>query len=153
MNVAHTETQKQTVAVWKLVPMTKTRTVCEDLGKWIEKRVETACQTAAPACRTACATRCNTSCNNGCAPSAPAPQTIAVIQKVWVPNIVKKEVEFACNEWQQIDEEREIQVTTCKPVEKTRTVKVCEWVTEKQEYEYQVTVMKQEKKSVTEKVW
>jgi hypothetical protein len=139
------EDRTDKVCVWKCVPVTRTRQVCEDQGHWEERSVQVG------SCNTGCYTcnHCNTWCNT-CAPVACAPVTCT--QKVWVPNVVTKDVEYTVNEWQCSKEDRTYQVTVCKPVTKTRKVKVCNWTTVEEEYDYVVCRTQQVEKIGTRKV-
>src|SRR3954464_809331 len=66
--VPQTETKQATRQVCRMVPETRTRTVCEDQGHWEE-------QTAQPGCGD-CGCRSQRTC------------------RVWVPNQVTREVEY-----------------------------------------------------------
>jgi hypothetical protein len=122
--VSHTETSKVKVWVWKCVPVTKKRWVCEDKGKWEERKVTTCC--------------------NGC--------PVICTQRCWVPNIVKTEVAYESREWKKVEEERECTRTVCKPKKETRKVKKCEWVKTDEEYEYEECVLEKVEKSRTRRV-
>ena len=115
--VPHKETRKGTRTVCKPVMVEQTRTVCEDQGCW-ETRTECVC----------CVDRC------GC------PQTRQVCKKVWVPNVVQKEVTVKCCKMEAVQEDYEYCVTVCKPEERTCQVKKCEWVCEDMTKECHYTV-------------
>jgi len=115
--VPQQETRKGTRTVCKPVMVEETRKVCEDQGHW-ETKTECVC----------CVDRC------GC------PQTKTVCKKVWVPNVVEKEVTVKCCKMEQVQEEYEYCVTVCKPEERTCQVKKCEWVCEEKTKECQYTV-------------
>ncbi len=118
------EKRKEKVCVWKCLPVTFTKKICVDEGKWEEKTVEICC--------------------NG--------KLVTCTQRCWVPNIVEKEIECTRHEWKQVEEERECEVEVCKPVKKTRTVKRCKQVWTEEECEYQVCVLKPEKKKCCQRV-
>lgn len=141
--VPHEETKTEKVWAWKCVPVTKTRKVCEDQGHWEEKKVKISggCNPCAVTCCkpnpcVACQSKCEAWCT----------------QRVWVPKIVEKDVEYTCNEWQKHEEDRETTVTVCKPETKTRKVKTCEWVTSEEKFEYEECVWKKEQKTEKRKV-
>ena len=103
--VPHKETRTYKRWVCKPVTTEVTRTVCEDHGCW-ETRTECIC----------CVDRC------GC------PYTRQICKKVWVPNIVKKDIIVTVCKMQRVQKEYECCVTVCKPEERTCQVKKCEWV-------------------------
>jgi hypothetical protein len=88
-----------------MVPETRTKTVCEDQGHWEERPCESACAPVKP-----------------CDPCAKVKTC-----KVWVPNIVEKEVEVTCMKPTWVEEPCEYQVTVCKPETRTCTERVCEY--------------------------
>jgi hypothetical protein len=95
------ETRQGTRMVCKWVPEKQRQIVCEDHGHWVEQ-----------------------SCNCGCCCNPCAP---ACVRRCWVPNIVQKEVEVTCMKQVMVEEPCTYQVTVCKPVQKTCTVRVCEY--------------------------
>jgi ribosomal protein L28 len=72
-------------------------------------------------------------------------------QRVWVPNLVKKEIEVTENKTVCIREPYECEVDICVPVERTRRVKVWETKTETKTVEncYETVVPKTRTKMVT----
>ena len=157
--VPTTETQTQTYWVWETVPVKKTRKVCEDKGHWEERQVQVGgcnpCQSACNTCRPACnpCSSCQSACNTGNAcGSACNVAPVTCTQKVWVPNIVEKQVDYTVNECRKAKKTRDVQVCVSKPEKKTGTRKVCEWVDEEEKYSYVVCGWKQEEKTGTRKV-
>lgn len=106
-------------------------------------------------CPTACAADCGA--GDGCG----APQTTTVCKKVWVPNVVTKEVPVTV--CKQVVEEQPCVYTVmvCKPVTRTckvrvcnyetqtrtRMVKVCDWTTEMRTRTYQTCRMVPEQRT------
>jgi hypothetical protein len=141
-----------------MVPVTMTRTVCEDQGHW----EEIPCQTAAPNCSSCtaneqksvfrrvgwrkrgrgncgdCASGCATGCSTGCATEAPC--ATACTQRHWVSNIVKREVEYTCMKPQMKEVNYEYTVNLCRQETRTRTVQVCDMVREAATREVEYTV-------------
>ncbi len=101
--VPYCETRQGTRQVCQMVPVTETRTVCEDQGHWEERP-----STPAPA---PCAP---------CAPCAPVQNC-----RCWVPNVVQRQVQVTCMRPQMVCQPCTYQVTLCRPETRTCTVKVC----------------------------
>ncbi len=70
----------------------------------------------------------------------------------WVPNIVKREVEYTCMQAQMEDVPYEYTVTLCRPETRTRTVQVCDMVREQKTKEVQYTVCVPQTKTGTRQV-
>ena len=72
------------------------------------------------------------------------------MQNVWVPNIVKKQVDVTVQKPQVTDEPYTYSVVVCKPETRTRTVNVCDYVSEQlsRDVSYTVCVPKQEEVTV-----
>ena len=132
MCVPHIEERTGTRHVCHSVPVTRTRTVCEDQGHWEEQ----ACGgcAAAPACD---------SCNSDSESSS-----CCDTRKVWVPNIVQSEVEYTCYENQISEESYTYNVTTYTQENRTCTVKVARQVQEEVPYTYHVTVCTPQQREV-----
>lgn len=158
VNVPYTETRQGTRRVCEMVPVTMTRTVCEDQGHW----ENVPCQAAAPNCSN-CTTanedrsvfrrvgwrkrgrgnygdcgNCASGCDTGCATSAPC--ATACTQRQWVSNIVKREVEYTCMKPQMKDVSYEYTVNLCRQEARTRTIQVTDMVREAASREVQYTV-------------
>ncbi len=119
--VPHTEVQKGTRPVCKMVEVTKTRTVCEDHGSW--KQV--------PQTYTYCCCGCVQTCTRMC--------------NVWEPKIESREVQYTVCEPTVEQVPYEYNVTVCKPETHSRDVQICNYVQEPQTRteQYQVCVPKQ----------
>ncbi len=118
--VPYTETLQGVRQVCKLVPTTVTKTVCEDQGHWEERPCEPA--TCAPAT---------------CAPATCAPEACAAAcemptRKVWVPNVVTRQVPVTCMKPTMVEEPYTYTVLRCRPEVRTCTVNVCDYVSEVQ---------------------
>lgn len=130
--VPHPETRQGTRTVCKMVPTKETRTVCRDRGHWEEKEV--ACNPCGG---------CG-SCG-GCGDCAPATRTC----RVWVPNIVKEEVEVTCMRLHREQVPCEYTVMVNKMEERTREVKVCKMVREQHTKEVECKVCVPEERTRT----
>jgi len=115
VNVPHVEQRQGVRNVVRCVPVKCKRIVCEDQGHWEERPVNP----CATSCRNGCAP-CPTRCN----PCCPQPRCV---QRVWVPNIVQREIEETVMRRQCAQEPCTYQVTVCKPETRTCTTKVCEY--------------------------
>ncbi len=125
--VPHTEVRKGTHKVWECVQVKRKHTVCEDQGHWAIVAPQPAaanCNTNAcghcgkPCGRSYCSNRCANACATTCA------------SRVWIPKIVKRDVEFTTSERVLVERPFEQKVTVCKPVARKRKVKYCEMVRE-----------------------
>jgi hypothetical protein len=105
--VPYTENREFTRMVCRNVPVTETRTVCEDQGRW-EEQQPSACGPATPP---------------ACGPCAPAAPT----QKVWVPNVVQRQVEVTCLRPQMVPEKYTCPVTLTRQESRQCTVRVCHY--------------------------
>ena len=105
--VPHQEVRTTMRRVCKSVPVEKARTVCEDHGRW-ETRV----------CERVCRCGCCSCCTRVCT------------RRVWVPNIVRKQVPYTAYERQWIEVPHTYSVTVCKPETRTYLEKVCEYRSE-----------------------
>lgn len=131
--------------VCKVVQETEMRSCTVDEGHWDTQMVEVPC-TPAPArtgllgrCRlfrrTACSADSCCGCASGCdcdgcgAGDCGCTPTTTVCQKVWVPNLVTKEVPVAVCKTVVEEVPCEYWVTVCKPETRTCHVQVCEWET------------------------
>jgi hypothetical protein len=119
--VPHQEKRTGTRTVCKCVPVVEKKTCTVDEGHWEEKMVEVPC-----CCRICCRRS-----SNPCAKACESP-TKTVCKRVWVPNLVEKEIE--CTRYERVVEQVpcEYTVTVCRPEQRTITEKVCEYKTEKQ---------------------
>lgn len=106
--VPQCETRQGTRTVCRMVPVQETRTVCEDQGRWEERPA--ACAPALPP---------------PCGPcvAAMAPQ----MQRVWVPNVVQKQIQVTCMKPQITQEPCTYQVMVCRPEQRQCTVRVCHY--------------------------
>lgn len=121
--VAHQETRQGTRAVCRQKPVQVTRTVCEDQGHWEERPC------GAPSGCGGCKPCHGCGGCGGCG-----------TYKVWVPNVVKKEVQMTVMKSEIVHEPYEYTCTVYKPETRTRQVQVCRMVPEKQTREVQYTV-------------
>ena len=119
--VPHQETRTGTRTVCRRVPVTVTKTVCVDEGCWQKQMVEVPCRRK-PAHRKGCG------CGSCCEPCEVPTRTVC--RRVWVPNIVKKEIQ--CTSCKVVKEQVpcEYTVTVYKPETRTKMVKVCSYKTE-----------------------
>jgi hypothetical protein len=150
------EEREGTRHVCKMVEVKETRTVCRDEGQWEERVVETACGGGCGCSKKCCRRRCCGGCTTSCGGCASGCGTVQTTCKVWVPNIVKEEVEVTCMKPEMVEETYTYHVTVCKPETqkktvkvcsykdetRTRTVKKCSMVQEEREQEYTVMVPK-----------
>ena len=109
--VPHREKREGTRTVCKVVPVTETRTVTCDQGHWETQTTDVPCNCC----------QCRSSC---------APHVRHVCKRVWVPNVVTKEVEVTVHRRETEEVPYEYFVTVMKPEERAHTHKVCEWKTE-----------------------
>lgn len=113
-------TQEQrmgTRTIRQMVPVKKTRKVCQDQGHWEERTVEVACGPCRKTTRTC---------------------------RVWVPKLVETEVEYCVHECQTKEEQYTWNVTVCKPETRTRKVCVTKHITEEVKEKHTVTVCRPE---------
>ena len=131
------ETREGVRTVCRCVSEKQTCTVCKDKGHWEDRPVATCC---APTC---CAPTC-------CAPTCCAPPEPVKTCKVWVPKIVKEEIEVTVTKPKLFEEPCEYTVTVCKPKVCTKKVKECNYKTEMKTVTRNVCKMVQ--KTCTKKV-
>lgn len=137
--VPHTETRNATRTVCKRVPVTKKRTVTVDEGHWEDAPAKECapagdcCQQVScdsgcgrRRCRRACASPCEVS--DSCGPG-----------RVWVPNLVQKEISYTCYTTVKEEQPYSFKVTVYKRENRTRTVKKCSYVNEKKTREVSYT--------------
>ena len=107
--VPHEEIRQGVKKCCKMVPVTKTRTVCEDQGHWetVEKPVTYCCLKLTP---------CGPKCEK---------KTVIKTCKKWIPNIVKVEKEYTCYKCEVVEVPYEYKVIVCKPETCIRKVRVC----------------------------
>ena len=137
--VPQQETKQGVRRVCQAVPVTETRTVCKDEGQWEDREVTSCvrqvCYRSRCAARLArrrgtCCSSCSTSCCSTCTQTC----------KVWVPNIVKEEIEVTVMKTQLVEEPCEYTVTRCVPEVRTKTIRVCRMEYEHKTKEVQYTV-------------
>jgi len=127
--------------VCKRIPVTETRTVRVDEGCWETQAVEVPCSPCRGChLRKRCCGEC--SCCDPC-----APKTRTVCKRVWVPNIVEKEVD--CTSYKLVREEVPCNytVTVCTPETRTRTVRVRDCKTETRTRTFKVCHYEQEQRT------
>jgi hypothetical protein len=143
VTVPYTEQRQATRLVSRLVPVQLTRTVCEDQGHWEERPCETQQQVVAyrgdiAAEGDACAPACGAQpCADACETAACAPATT----RVWVPNIVRREIPYTQMQVKCEQQPYEFTVNLCRQEQRTRNVMVTEYVQERQSREVPFTVM------------
>jgi hypothetical protein len=103
-------------------PMTKTK--ADTTGKIVQVALRRTMQYGSGCCAPSC-----------CAPCQPT------VCRVWVPNIVQREVQYTCYKPQFQDVPYQYQVTVCKPVMQTQTVQVPSVVRTPQTKQVTCTVM------------
>ena len=120
--------------VAKCISTIEKRTVCEQGGHWEDRSVQV--QTFVRGC-------------DACGRPVCCPQTTTCTQKVWVPEIINKEIDVTVNKIVCEDQPYEYEVTVCKPEKKTCTQKVCTPKCETKTREVCYTVCVPEKKTGT----
>jgi hypothetical protein len=135
--VPHTEKRQGVRKVARCVPTVEKRTVCEQGGHWEEKQIQV--QTFVRGC-------------DECGRPICCPQTTTCTQRVWVPEVVQKEIEVTVHKVVCEDQPYEYEVTVCKPEKKTCTQKVCVPKCETKTREVTYTVCVPEKKIGTRTV-
>ena len=154
--VPYTERRQATRSVCRMVPVQMTRTVCEDRGHWEERPCETRCNDccAVDECggyqrrgriQQVAYRRGGSGCG-GCA--APCQAT----RRVWVPNIVERQVAYTCMRPRVEQVPYEYTVNRCRPEERTRNVQVCRMVSEPRSREVHYRVCVPERRTVTRQV-
>lgn len=171
--VPYQEKRTGTRTVCRTVQETRVRTVCEDQGHYEDrvysKTIGGGCYSMSSGCNSGCNSacggchshrRCRRSCGGcgGCGSSYSGcgdcvtytPPTVCnYVQKVWVPNIVNREVPYVVNRMVPAQENFEYMVTLCRPEVRTRMIKVCEYVKEQHERDVPYTVCVPVKQSRT----
>ena len=122
---SHLETRQCTRQVCQTQQVKELRTVCEDQGHWEERACETPCASTCSSCSSSCSS-CAPACN-ACAPAAACTTCAPVTQKVWVPNVVQKQVEVTCCKQVLVPETYTYQVCIAGTETRTREVQVCEY--------------------------
>ena len=128
--------------VCKMQEVQETRTICEDQGCWQEQP----CAPVACGCRHRCAHRCDPCAVKACDPCNPCVST----RKVWVPNIVQKQVVVKCLKPVMVCEPCEYEVCVVQNRVEKRQCQVTDYVREtaKKMVEYTVCVPKCEVRNV-----
>jgi hypothetical protein len=138
VSVPHQETKHGVRSVCRPVQVQETRTVCEDHGHWEEHACPGPCYDRA--CLRCCQRGCCCICGGTSA------------HKVWVPQVVKKDVLVTVCRNELVQEPYDYVVTVCKPETKTRQVKVCDYVREQKSREVTYTVCVPKTETKTENV-
>jgi hypothetical protein len=140
VQVPYTETREGTRKVCRWVPVTERRKVCTDQGQYqdVECTVPS-CQPSPNCCsrRGLFRRRC---CSEPVCCDTPCAAPTVVVQKVWVPNLVEKEIQVIVQKQQLFDEKYTYNVTLCKNETRSRTVNVCEYVQQEKTRNVQYTV-------------
>lgn len=169
--VPYQEKRVGTRTVCRTVQETRVRTVCEDQGHYedrvYQKTIGGGCYSmsygSGYGCGSGCGgchshRRCRRSCGGcggcggygGCGDCVTVyqpPQVCNYVQKVWVPNVVTKEIPYVVNRVVPAQEQFEYMVTLCRPEVRTRNIRVCEYVNERRERDVPYTVCVPVKKS------
>lgn len=135
--VPHIEKHQGVRKVARCVPTIEKRNVCEQTGHWEDRPVQV--QTFVRGC-------------DACGRPICCPQTTTCSQKVWIPEVVQKEIEVTVHKVVCEDQPYEYEVTVCKPEKKTCTQKVCTPKCETKTRDVCYTVCVPEKKSGTRTV-
>ncbi len=135
--VPTTEKRQGVRRVTKCVPTTQKQTVCEYGGHWEDRQVQV--QTFVQGC-------------DACGRPTCCPQMATCSQKVWIPEVVRKEIDVTVNKIVCEDQPYEFEVTICKPVKQNCTKKVCTFKCETRTRDVQYTVCTPEKKTGTRTV-
>jgi YTV protein len=128
VSVPYCEKRTGMRTICRSVPVTRIRTVCVDQGHW---ELRPAC----PVCKPY-------------GPRAAAPVAVCKT-RVWVPNLVQKQVAYTVDTIQTVQVPYEYQVTLCRPEIRTRTEKVCTLVPTQESYPYEVHLTRTENRSRT----
>lgn len=120
--------------VSRCVPTVEKQTVCEQGGHWEDRQVPV--QTFVQG-------------SDACGRPICCPQTTTCTQKVWVHEVVRKEVDVTVNKFVCEDQPYEYEVTVCKPEKRTCTQKVCTHRCETHTRDVQYTVCVPVKKTGT----
>jgi hypothetical protein len=134
VNVPYTETREGTRKVCRWVPVNETRVVREDQGHFDCVQVAvSSCGDCGGGCAPTCCGHRGLFRRRCCAqPACPPPccPPQYVTQKVWVPNIVEKQVATTVMRAQWVDEPYKYLVNLCRAEQRTRTFDVVEQVPE-----------------------
>ena len=125
--VPHVERHQGVRKVAKCVAFLEKQTVCEHSGHWADRQVQV--QTFVRGCDADGRPTC-------------CPQITTCTQRVWVPEVVQKDIEVTVHKVVCEDQPYEYEVTVCKPQKKTCTQRVCtqKWVTKTRDVQYTVCV-------------
>jgi len=127
--VPHREKRTGTRTVCRVVPVTKTRTVRRDHGHWEERHYEVPCHGCSGCGYSGVCHSGGCYPGHGCTAQC-VPCTRTVCKRVWVPNIVEEEVEYTCYKKVYDEQPYDYYVTVCRPEQRTRVHKVCDYKTE-----------------------
>ena len=133
INVPSLEARTGTRKVCRYVPVTKTRSITEDQGHWETQAV--------PQQLTSDKSEDGKCCDQqpGC----------TALKKVWVPNVVTRDIEVTCNERMFEDQEYTYNVKVFVPEVRTKTVYDCSFVTEERTKDIEYTACKPETRTKT----
>jgi hypothetical protein len=172
VNVPTFEQRTGTRQVCKFVPVTKTKTITEDQGHWETQVVPQTLTADKSSDGDSQPAPC-------CGDKAPAEQTACTaLKRVWVPNMVTRDLEITCQEKTFEDQQytynvtvykpetrtrkvfdldfvleertRDVQVTKCLPETRTKTVNIVRYINEPKTREEQYTVMIPQVKTATQ---
>ena len=135
--VPHVEKRQGVRKVAKTVASVEKRTVCEQSGHWEDRQVQV--QTFVRGC-------------DACGRPTCCPQSTTCTQKIWVAEVVQKEVDVTVHKVVCEDQPYDFEVTVCKPETKTCTQKVCTQRCETKSRDVSYTVCVPEKKIGTRTV-
>ncbi len=136
--VPTTEKRQGTRRVARCIPTTEQRTVRCDEGHWETQMVEVPCYSPCNNCG-----HCRACCS---------PVTQTVCRRVWMPNVVEKQVDVTVYKQVVEDVPYEYCVTVCKPETRTETVKVCSYTDEERTCTRKVCTYKPETRTQTYQV-
>lgn len=130
--VPHVERRQGFRTVCRPVQARGLRTVCEDRGHWEQRPIP-----APPICRPVPVCHpCGGVVAVTCCP-IPCPPRFC---RVWVPNIVRRQVEYTYCRMEYAQEPCEYSVTVCRPEQRQCSVRVCRMVAEPKSREVEFTV-------------
>ena len=135
--VSHTEKRQGSRKVARCVPTTEKQTVCEYGGHWEDRQVRV--QTFVQGC-------------DACGRPTCCPQMTTCVQRIWIPEVVRKQIDVTVNRIICEDQPYEYEVTVCKPEKRTCTQRVCTHKSETRTRDVQYTVSVPEKKIGTRTV-
>ena len=129
--------------VCKMVPTTTTRTICRDQGHWATQQIEVPCR------QTGCGGLLGRRDCGHCGGCHPCGCTTVLCKRVWVPNVVQEQVPVTVMRPQMVQQPYEYVSTVCRPQQRTRQVRVCEYQPQQRTRTVRVCEYRTERRSTT----